>query len=207
LKRKRKLTEVKPLQELQEETIHLSFAKMEGLCYCCRKKGHKLPQCRQNSKPKSKWAINKTPELLQVQNLMTNRNTTGNETISDMTSTTTTSQSTGNSSFPFAGMQTRGFSAAHIETEILLDSQSTVDLFCNPALVENINQGEDVLNLATNTGNLTTNKKAIFPGYGKVWYADTAMTNVFSLANMERKYRITYDSKESTFTVHTDKGH
>jgi hypothetical protein len=63
------------------------------------------------------------------------------------------------------------------------------------------------LNLATNAGNLTTNKKAILPGYGKVWYADTAMTNVFSLANMERKYRITYDSmKESAFTVHTDKG-
>ena len=33
------------------------------------------------------------------------------------------------------------------------------------------------------------------------------MTNVFSLANMERKYRITYDSmKESAFTVHTEKG-
>jgi hypothetical protein len=94
-KEKEKLTEVKPLQELQEETIHLSFAQMEGLCYCCGKKGHKLPQCRQNSKPKSKWTINKTPELLQVQNLMTNRNTTGNETISDMTSPTTTSQSTG----------------------------------------------------------------------------------------------------------------
>jgi hypothetical protein len=54
---------------------------------------------------------------------------------------------------------------------------------------------------------LTTNKKAILPGYGKVWYADTAMTNVFSLANMERKYHITYDSmKESAFTVHTEKG-
>jgi hypothetical protein len=54
-------------------------------------------------------------------------------------------------------MQTRGFSAAQTETEmrdwILLDSQSTVDLFCNPALLVNINQGEDVLNLATNAGN------------------------------------------------------
>jgi hypothetical protein len=108
-------------------------------------------------------------------------------------------------------MQTRGFSAAQTETEmrdwILLDSQSTVDLFCNAALVENINQLEDVLNLATNAGNLTTNKKAILPGYEKVWYADTAMTNVFSLANMERKYRFTYDSmKEGAFAEHTEKG-
>jgi hypothetical protein len=201
-------TETKSPQEQHEETVQLSFAQMEGLCYCCGKKGHKLPQCRDNTKPKEEWAINKTPELLQVQNLMTNRNNTESETTSD---TTTTSQSTGNTLFPFAGMQTRGFSAAQTEIEmrdwILLDSQSTVDLFCNPALLENINQGEDVLNLATNAGTLTTNKKATLPGYGDVWYDNTAMTNVFSLANMESKYRVTYDSaKESAFTVHTEKG-
>jgi hypothetical protein len=63
------------------------------------------------------------------------------------------------------------------------------------------------LNVAINAGNLTTNKKAILPGYRKVWYADSAMTNLISLANMESQYCVTYDSmKASAFIVHTDKG-
>jgi hypothetical protein len=80
---------------------------MKGRSYCFKKKGHTLSLGKQNSNPKSEWAINKATKLLQAQNLMTNRNTARNETVPDMTSTITTSQSTGNSSYPFAGMQTR----------------------------------------------------------------------------------------------------
>jgi hypothetical protein len=84
--------------------------------------------------------------------------------------------------------------------------ESLVDLFCNPELVDNIEEGKEVLTLSTNAGNLKTNKTAILPGYGKVWYSDKPMTNVFSLANMEKKYQVTFDSKrESAFTVHTEK--
>ena len=42
-----------------EEDVNLSFAQMEGKCYCCGKPGHKSPQCRQKDKPKEQWAINK----------------------------------------------------------------------------------------------------------------------------------------------------
>jgi hypothetical protein len=59
---------------------------------------------------------------------------------------------------------------------ILLDSQSSVDLFCNPELVDNIKEGKEVLTLSTNAGNLKTNKTAILPRYGKVWYSDKAIT-------------------------------
>jgi hypothetical protein len=82
-----------------------------------------------------------------------------------------------------------------------------VDLFCTPELVDNIKEGKEVLTLSTNAGNLKTNKTAILPGYGKVWYSDKAMTKIFSLANTEKKHQVTFDSKkESAFTVHTDKG-
>jgi hypothetical protein len=112
---------------------------------------------------------------------------------------------------PFAGFQTIGFSAAKadmgMKNWILLDSESSVNLFCNPELVKNIKEGKEVIALSTNAGNLKTNKTAILPGYGKVWYSDKPMTNVFSLANMEKKYQVTFDSKrESAFTVHTDIG-
>jgi len=32
---------------------------MEGKCYCCRKGGHKSPQCHHKIRPKEEWAINK----------------------------------------------------------------------------------------------------------------------------------------------------
>ena len=39
----------------------LSFAQMEGKCYCCGKTDHKSPQCHHKSNTKREdWTINKT---------------------------------------------------------------------------------------------------------------------------------------------------
>jgi hypothetical protein len=104
-----------------------------------------------------------------------------------------------------------GVSAAQAREDmrnwILLDSQSSVDLFCNPELVENIQESGETLLLATNAGDLMTKMKATVPEYGEVWFDQNAMTNVFSLASMEDKFRVTYDSStESAFIVHTPRG-
>jgi hypothetical protein len=40
-------------KEPEQEKINLSFAQLEGKCYCCGKTGHKSPQCRFKDKPKS----------------------------------------------------------------------------------------------------------------------------------------------------------
>jgi hypothetical protein len=50
----------------QDKIPPLSFAQMEGKCYCCGKPGHKSPVCRHKSKPKDEWAINKA-EINQEQ--------------------------------------------------------------------------------------------------------------------------------------------
>ena len=44
----------------KEEAPEMSFAMMEGKCYCCGKPNHKSPACRFKDKiPKEEWAINK----------------------------------------------------------------------------------------------------------------------------------------------------
>ena len=50
----------------EEESTPLSFAQMEGKCYCCGKAGHKSPDCRSKSNiPKEEWAINKSQQHVQ----------------------------------------------------------------------------------------------------------------------------------------------
>ena len=44
----------------KEEPVTLSFAQLEGRCYCCGKTNHRSDKCRQREKiPKVEWAINK----------------------------------------------------------------------------------------------------------------------------------------------------
>ena len=50
----------------EQEVPEMSFAQMEGKCYCCGKPNHKSPNCCYKNKPKSKWAINKMPEIVQA---------------------------------------------------------------------------------------------------------------------------------------------
>ena len=64
------------------EAPKLTFAQMEGKCYCCRKGGHKSPQCCHKSRPKEEWAINKAESkelrLSQIGNKTTDPNSTKN---------------------------------------------------------------------------------------------------------------------------------
>ena len=47
----------------------------------------------------------------------------------------------------------------------------------------------------------------MIPYYGKVWYGDKAIANIFSLNNLVKKYRFIYDShQDDTFTVRTNIG-
>ena len=51
------------------------------------------------------------------------------------------------------------------------------------------------------------NRKATVPGYGKVWYDEKAVANIFGLGNMIKKHRVTFDSKkENAFLVHKKDG-
>lgn len=85
-----------------------------------------------------------------------------------------------------------------------MDNQSSVSVFCNKDLVENIRESDNGdMHLWTNGGVLVTTKKADLPHWGEVWFDDKAITNIFSYAEMADRYRVTYDSaKEDAFFVH-----
>jgi uncharacterized protein YodC (DUF2158 family) len=86
---------------------------------------------------------------------------------------------------------------------ILLDSQSTMDLFCNRALVKRTFRSDKSTRLKSNGGTMVVTKKAKMAGYHTdVWYDKHAITNILALSNVIKQYRVTYDSDEQMFVVH-----
>jgi hypothetical protein len=88
---------------------------------------------------------------------------------------------------------------------ILLDSQSTMDIFCNAALESKTCKSTAGMILKSNGGTMVVTRKATMPGYNNdVWLSARAITNIIASSNLIHQYRITYDSDDKTFAVHQD---
>jgi hypothetical protein len=185
-------------REPEQEKLNLSFAQLEGKCYCCGKAGHKSPQCRFKDKPKSEWAINK------VQQVHAQTGKDDKKTKLQQPPPTPEKQQDQTSQTGWAGVHYQFLQEENMQDWILLDNESTVTIFCNPDMVNNIRPSEnETLDLVTNAGILRTNQKATVPGWGEVWFNNQAITNIFSYAEMAQRHRITYDSDtEDAFIVH-----
>jgi hypothetical protein len=92
------------------------------------------------------------------------------------------------------------------KTWILLDNQSTVDVFHSPDLLKRIRLSDDGhMDIHCNAGVTSTNLVGDLPGYGTVWFHPKGIANILSLNKVKEKYCVTYDSLGgNAFTVHKD---
>jgi hypothetical protein len=88
---------------------------------------------------------------------------------------------------------------------ILLDSQSTMGILCNAALVSKISKSRSSMRLKSNDSTMIVTRKATLPGYNKsVWFSTREITNIIALRNLIDQYRVTYDSDDLMFAVHRE---
>jgi hypothetical protein len=92
-----------------------------------------------------------------------------------------------------------------LQKVIILDSQSTMDLFFNATLVIKTCKSTTSMILKSNSGTIIVTRKATMPGYNKdVWFGTRAITNIITLRNFIQQYRITYDSDDNIVVVHRE---
>ena len=76
-------------------------------------------------------------------------------------------------------------------TWILIDSQSTIDVFCNGELLTQIHKINTTMHIRCNAGEKSTNMRGHLSGYGWVWYFPDGIANILSLSRVKEKYRVT----------------
>ena len=86
---------------------------------------------------------------------------------------------------------------------ILLDNQSTENLFCNTSPFLNVRKGVRQLNVNCNAGVQTTKMVGELPGFDRVWVDKNAVANILSFPMVREKYNIKYDGVCNRFVVTT----
>ena len=106
---------------------------------------------------------------------------------------------------PVGILKNKGAARLNLQKMMLLDNQSTIDLFCNKDFVTGIHKVNKHVTVHSNGGVLKTNLRAYMKGKDniEVWFCEDAITNILSLGKMTERFRVSYDShKGGAFVVH-----
>jgi len=202
-------------------------------CRYCKKLGHPADHCFRKKRDEAAAKGDKTKDdkskpskaesITQLQNNMKKSFATFQKSIDklnaeDKAEEESEEEAQGHLQFTFAqSFETRNkaalfkqhdskFDKLNLRNIILLDNQSTMDLFCNPTMVQDIVQSTETLTVTSNGGSMKVNQKATVRGYNQqVWFSTDAITNIISLSNLTSQYRVTYDSEDAQkFVIHRE---
>ena len=191
----------------------LSFAQL-SFCYKCGDPSHKVPQCPLGDIPKSEWAINKmAANHVKSYKQSHAQQESSEEKEQAPPSTATTGQSSRTPS--------RDEMTMHIETsahainniqrvansrnQIIFDTGSTINVFCNRNLVKNIRLAPHPIHMHTNAGVCEVNQVADFEGLGTVWFTEKAITNIVGANSIVDTHNFWYDDSTRAFVLSNKK--
>jgi hypothetical protein len=191
---KRKSEKSKPLGKssacmIDTEQIELSFSNVEGRCHTCGTRGHFADTCpKKNNIPKKDWfweKVKKKEETSHLNNRPKSYSAAASGEVGKAAGNTKWSFLMSSNMDEHTNLLHDGLNLREV---ILLDSQSTTNIFCNPEFVEDIRPADTPLCLNTNGGVLITNLKATVPSFGEVWFNPDAIANIFCMADIDDKY-------------------
>jgi hypothetical protein len=91
------------------------------------------------------------------------------------------------------------------DDRVYLDGCSTVTAFKSDKYLQGIRTVQGGIKINCNAGAVVTNKRGTY-GNLKVWYLPDGIANIFLVHELEKLYRITYNSWQGYYGVHTPKG-
>ena len=86
---------------------------------------------------------------------------------------------------------------------ILLENQSTVQMFINRALLANTQDSDKPIDTYSSGGATHCSKSGTLKNTGEVNIHENGLANILSYANMRDKHNTTYNDVQDILTVHT----